>query len=55
MIEINGMRVVRLADHVTLGLVGGKPSSQWTEETRTNPEITYAGHDLGPSDDPRLH
>lgn len=48
------MRVILLADHVSLGLIGGKPFSQWTEETRTNPEITYAGHDLGPSDDPPI-
>ena len=50
MVEINGMRVIRLAGHVS----GGKPYSEWTEEDRVNPEITYAGHGLEPSDDPPI-
>lgn len=54
MIEINGMRVIRLADRVSLGLIRGKPYSEWTEEDRVNPEITYAGHGLEPSDDPPI-
>ena len=43
MVEINGMRVIRLVGHVSLGLIGGKPYSEWTEEDRVNPEIPYVG------------